>query len=158
MLYAVLKTVHLLALIAWIGGMFFTLLCLRPALGVLDGPSRPRLMAEVLRRFFAIVNIAILSILVSGVLMTWLAFQSADAAGTHFAIPPAWHAMIVLGLVMMGLFGYISGTLFRRLRAALQTQDAGAGATALAAIRKMVTTNLVLGVIVVVAMKLGTAL
>lgn len=52
MLYAILKTVHLLAVIAWIGGMFFMLACLRPSLGVIDGAARPQLMSAVMARFF----------------------------------------------------------------------------------------------------------
>ena len=41
LLYASLKAVHLLAVIAWLGGMFFMLMCLRPAAQeVLDPPSR----------------------------------------------------------------------------------------------------------------------
>ena len=63
MLYAVLKSVHLLALVVWIGGMFFTLFCLRPALAVLEGPLRLRLMNEVLRRFFGVVVVAAVLVL-----------------------------------------------------------------------------------------------
>ena len=77
MLYAALKLVHLLSLIAWIGGMFFTLACLRPALGVLDAPARPRLMSAVFGRFFAIVDAAIALVLLSGLAMLWLAWRAA---------------------------------------------------------------------------------
>ena len=41
MLYASLKAFHLLAVIAWVGGMFFMLMCLRPAVQeVLEAPPR----------------------------------------------------------------------------------------------------------------------
>jgi hypothetical protein len=40
-LYASLKAIHLLAVIAWVGGMFFMLMCLRPAVHeVLEAPPR----------------------------------------------------------------------------------------------------------------------
>ena len=57
MLYASLKAIHLLAVIAWVGGMFFTLMCLRPAVHeVLEAPARVRLMQSTLRRFLRIVE------------------------------------------------------------------------------------------------------
>src|SRR5437868_11645695 len=56
MLHATLKSIHLLAMFVWLGGMFFTLVCLRPALGVLEPPPlRLRLMNAVLQRFFVAV-------------------------------------------------------------------------------------------------------
>jgi uncharacterized membrane protein len=158
MLYAVLKAVHLLSLIAWIGGMFFTLACLRPALAVLEGPARLRLMNAVLLRFFAIVNAAIGLVLLSGLTMLWVAYQS-FGGGTNALrqVPASWYFMIVLGLTMMGIFGHVRGALSKRLGAAVQAQDAPAGAAALAEIRRWVLVNLALGVVVVVAMKVGAA-
>ena len=156
MLYAALKTAHLLAVIAWVGGMFFMLTCLRPSLGVLDGPLRPKLMSAVMARFFAIVNIATLVVLLTGLWMLWSAWRAAAGPDAVFSMAPSWHVMIVLGLVMMGVFGHVQG-LFKRLRAALQAQDGAAVAPLLDRIRKAVLANLVMGVIVVVAMKLGVA-
>ena len=67
MLYASLKAIHLLAVIAWVGGMFFMLMCLRPAVHeVLEAPPRVRLMHSTLRRFLRIISIAALAIFVSG--------------------------------------------------------------------------------------------
>lgn len=37
MTYEILKAIHLLAVIGWIGGMLFTLTFLRPSLAVLEG-------------------------------------------------------------------------------------------------------------------------
>lgn len=156
MLYAALKTAHLLAIIAWVGGMFFMLACLRPALGAIDGPQRPKLMSAVMTRFFAVVNIATLVVLLTGLWMLWSAWRAAAEPGAVFRMPPSWHLMIVLGLVMMGLFGYVQGQ-FKRLRAAIAAQDTVAVGALLERIRKLVLANLVMGVIVVVAMKLGTA-
>ena len=155
MLYAVLKLVHLLSLVVWIGGMFFALACLRPALGVLDAPARPRLMGAVLARFFAVVNAAIGLVLVSGLGMLWSAWRAASPAG--FAVPHSWGAMIVLGLAMMGIFGYLRGVLQRRLQAALAAQDGAAAAAVLARIRAWVLVNLVIGVAIVAVMKLGAS-
>lgn len=155
MLYAVLKLVHLLSLVVWIGGMFFTLACLRPALGVLDAPARPRLMSAVLLRFFAIVNAAIGLVLVSGLSMMWIVWRAASAVAGGFSMPLSWTVMIVLGATMMTIFGHLRGGLYRRLQAALQAQDAPAAAALLTRIRAWVAINLALGVLVVAVMKLG---
>ena len=55
MLYAVLKTLHVLSIMLWIGGMAFTLFFLRPAVAALEPPVRLRLMQDVLGRFFTAV-------------------------------------------------------------------------------------------------------
>ena len=51
MIYAALKTVHVLAIILWIGGMAFAHFFLRPAVAQLEAPVRLRLMHDVLGRF-----------------------------------------------------------------------------------------------------------
>ena len=155
MLYAVLKLVHLLSLIVWIGGMFFTLACLRPALAVLEGPARLRLMDAVLLRFLAIVDAAIGLVLASGLSMLWIAWRAASGAVGGFSMPPTWIVMIVLGVTMMAIFGHLRGGLYRRLQAALQAQDAPAAAALLTRIRAWVAINLAIGVLVVAVMKLG---
>ena len=157
MAYAVLKAVHLLAAIAWIGGMFFTLACLRPALGMLDGPLRLRLMGEVLRRFLAIVGVAILLMLISGAWMLMSTERVSRAAGLAFNLPLDWMAMIGLGLAMIAIYGHIRYGLFKRLQRAMQAQDGPAGAAALGAVRRWVGVNLVLGVLAVLVMRLGAA-
>jgi uncharacterized membrane protein len=101
-------------------------------------------------------------LLISGLAMLWLAWRAATGASASggganiaFSMPWSWHLMIVLGLVMMGLFGHIRATLLKRLGAALQAQDGAAGAAVLGRIRTLVMVNLVLGVVIVVAMKVG---
>jgi uncharacterized membrane protein len=157
MFYAALKSIHLLSLVAWVGGMFFAQVCLRPALAPLDGPVRLRLMADVLRRFFAVVGIAIALMLVSGIWMLWSAVRTTTAPGLSFNMSLDWHAMIVLGLVMIAIFGHIRLNLFRRLQRAVTAQDWPAGAAALGHIRRWVLVNLGLGVLVIVVMRVGGA-
>jgi uncharacterized membrane protein len=157
MTYAILKAVHLLSLVAWVGGMFFTLFCLRPALAVLDAPARPRLMHAALRRFFVVVHVAIVLLLVSGVWMLWSAVRTTTAPGLAFNMPLDWRAMITLGLAMIGIFGHIRFVLFKRLERALREADAPAVGASLGAIRAWVGVNLVLGVVIVIVMRVGAA-
>ena len=51
--FALPYTLHVLAALVWVGGMFFAWMVLRPAtVAALDGPARLRLWVEVFRRFF----------------------------------------------------------------------------------------------------------
>ena len=45
-------SLHILAAIVWIGGMFFAVLVLRPAAGPLEPPDRLALWRRVFARFF----------------------------------------------------------------------------------------------------------
>src|SRR5450631_4902596 len=83
-LYASLKAIHLLAIVVWIGGMAFTLFCLRPALTLLEPAPRVTLMHAVMRRFIAVVTIAIAVAVISGASMIGLAWSSAARAGLAF--------------------------------------------------------------------------
>ena len=69
MIDATLKTLHVLSIIVWIGGMVFAHFFLRPAVAQLEPPVRLRLMHDVLGRFFRAVLAASLLTLASGVWM-----------------------------------------------------------------------------------------
>jgi uncharacterized membrane protein len=137
----VLVLVHLLAVIVWIGGMFFAHFCLRPvAAAQLQPPQRLPLLAAVLGIFFKFVGIALLVLWGSGLIR----FAQAGAA-----IPAHWHAMAGLALLMTLIFAVIVLRYFRRMRAALEIGDLPSAGRAMNAIRSLVLTNLVLGLITV---------
>ena len=69
MFYATLKTLHVLSIIVWIGGMVFAHFFLRPAVAQLEPAVRLRLMLDVLGRFFRAVLAASLLTLATGVWM-----------------------------------------------------------------------------------------
>lgn len=154
MIYIILKTLHLLALIVWLGGMAFAHFFLRPAAAQLPPPQRLPLMRDVLQRFFAAVLIAIVLILVSGLGMIGLVHQMAAQAGAKAPMPVSWIVMAVLGLVMMAVFGHIRFALFKRLNAAVDAKDWPAGGKAMDQIRKWVALNLALGTVIVVTLRL----
>ena len=149
MLYALLKAVHVLAVVLWVGGMAFAHFFLRPALGALEPPQRLRLMHAVLGRFFAAVLVAVVLLLASGLWMIGRVARQVVQGGGAFSWPPDWVAMTVVGLLMMAIFGHIRFVLFKRLAAAVNAQDWPAGAAALAQIRRWVGVNLALGVAVI---------
>jgi uncharacterized membrane protein len=149
-LYALLKTLHVLAIVLWVGGMLFAHFFLRPALVQLEPPQRLRLMHEVLRRFFAAVGVAALLSLFTGLWMIGRVAKQAVQSGGSFAMPLDWTVMAVLGVLMVAIFGHIRFVLFKRLAVAVTAQDWPAGARALAALRHWVTVNLGLGLSVIV--------
>ena len=148
MIYATLKTVHVLSIIVWIGGMVFAHFFLRPALATLEPPQRLRLMHDVLGRFFRAVLAAAVLTLASGLWMLDRAAQAAAASGGSFRMPLAWTVMALLGGVMVAIFLYIRFAPFKRLARAVAASDWPAGAAALARIRRWVAVNLGLGVVI----------
>ncbi|MEO7058054.1 MAG: CopD family protein [Caldimonas sp.] len=157
MLYACLKAAHLLSIVAWIGGMFFVLACLRPATTVLEPPARVALMHATLRRFFRVVTLAAAIAFVSGAAMIAIARAAAVRTGLAFNMPLDWYTMVVLFFVMAAVFAHIGLVLFPRLGRALASQRWPDGAAALEAIRREVTLNLVIGIFVIVVVRLGSA-
>ena len=150
MLYVLLKLIHVLSIVVWVGGMVFAHFFLRPAAMQLPPPQRLPLMHEVLRRFFAAVAVAVVLVLATGLWMIGRMAKDTVQAGLSFSMPLDWTLMATLGLVMMAIFGHIRFALFRRLARAVAAQDWPAGGTALAAIRRWVAVNLVIGVVIIV--------
>jgi uncharacterized membrane protein len=148
MIYATLKTVHVLSIVLWIGGMAFAHFFLRPAVAQLEASVRLRLMHDVLGRFFQAVLVVSLLTLVSGVWMLGRVAKQVVQSGGSFEMPLAWTIMAVLGVVMVAIFMHIRFVLFKRLGQAVAASDWGAGAAAMAQIRRWVAFNLGTGILV----------
>ena len=111
---AVALSLHVLATVLWVGGMFFAFVVLRPAAAeVLDGPVRLRLWMKVLGRFFAWVWIAVAVILTSGFWITLAFFGGFGSVGLPV------HLMAGVGLLMSALFLYVYFAPYRRMRVAV---------------------------------------
>ena len=145
------KLIHLLALLVWVGGMFFAYVVLRPAaVEVLEPPQRLRLWDEVFRRFFNWVWGAAGALLVSGLYMVYLYGGIAHVA-RHV------HIMLVLGLSMMLIFGYVSFALYVPLSLHVANQRWKEAAELLGKIRKLIAVNLALGLLIVIVVVIGVA-
>lgn len=152
-----LKTLHVLAVVVWVGGMVFAHFFLRPAVAMLEPPVRVRLMHGVLGRFFRAVLVAALLVLGTGVWLIGRAARAAVQAGVGFQMPLAWSVMALLGLAMVAIFLHIRFVLFKRLDRAVAAADWPAGGAALGQIRQWVAVNLGLGtgVLVVTLLRLS---
>jgi uncharacterized membrane protein len=129
---------HLLAAIVWVGGMFFAHMALRPAAQELLEPSqRLPLLKRVLDRFFPWVWLAIMLILATGYWIFLGPWQG--QAGLYV------HVMQGLGLVMVGLYSFLFFFPYRRMGRALDAGDLPAAGAQMVLIRRIIGTNLVLG-------------
>jgi uncharacterized membrane protein len=147
--YALLKTLHLLAVIVWVGGMVFSHHFLRPALATLEPPQRLTLMHAVLGRFFRAVLVASLTVVASGLWMIGHVAVREARIGERFHLPLDTWFMVVLGTLMLAIFGHVRYVLYRRLSAAVQGQQWPAAGAALNGIRQRLAVNLWLGVVIV---------
>lgn len=134
---------HVLAAVVWVGGMVFAYVCLRPVAAHLLEPSvRLRLWERVFTRFFMLVWCAIVILLASGHFMI-AQLGGMKGIGMHV------HIMLGLGYLMMGLFLHLYFALFRKMRAAVNSQNWTDAGSLLNRIRRIVAVNVVLGLCVV---------
>jgi uncharacterized membrane protein len=137
------RTLHLLGVVVWVGGMFFANFALRPAALLVPPPQRLPLLAAALGRFVAFTGVAVIVVLASG---GWLI----ASAGGMSAMPRAVHAMMTIGVVMALVYAYVAARPYRALRAAVARADWPAGGAAMARIRPWIAANLALGLVAVV--------
>lgn len=136
---------HVLAVIIWVGGMFFAYMALRPvAASQLEAPVRLTLWQGVFGKFFLWVIASIVLILISGY---WMIF---GPYGGMKNTPVFVHIMQLLGLIMMAIFGHVFFAPYQRLKQAVASQDWSTAGTQLNQIRMMIGINLSLGLITTV--------
>jgi uncharacterized membrane protein len=139
--FALLKILHILSIVIWIGGMFFAYLVLRPSLLVLEPPQRLALHTQVFRRFFLVVWHAMPLTILTGLAMLF------GYLGGMAHAPWPIHAMLTMGLAMGAIFLAIFFGPYRKFRDA--TEQA-AKVAALDSIRKLIGLNLALGLATIV--------
>ncbi|MDF1836886.1 MAG: CopD family protein [Planctomycetota bacterium] len=141
---------HILASTLWVGGMLFAHLALRPSLAEkLEPPQRLPVWHAVLKRFFGWVWLSVLMLHATGYWMLFGIFGGMKAVGMHV------HLMLGLAWVMTILFGILFWGPYARLSKAIGEGDLPAGGAQMGSIRKIVTINLVLGLIVTVVGSAG---
>jgi uncharacterized membrane protein len=137
-------TLHVLAAILWVGGMFFAWMILRPAvIAALEGPVRLKLWLQVFARFFVWVWVAVVILPITGIGMIQMNFAGFDTA------PRYVQAMIGLYVVMVALFIKIQSVQLPELKRAVAAEQWPDGAAALGKIRRLVGVNLLVGIAVV---------
>ncbi len=144
-----IKLLHLLAIVIWVGGMFFAYVVLRPsAADILPPPERLRLWDSVFSRFFNWVWIAIFFVLVSGFYMIYLLGGFANVA-LYIKL------MLLLGSVMLLIFVYVFFKCYVPFKQLVGKQDWPRAGAVLATIRKLVAVNTTLGLLTVAVVLIG---
>jgi uncharacterized membrane protein len=143
------QVLHGMAATAWVGGIFFAFMALRPAANTaLEPPLRLKLWQAAFSRFFPWVWLFIATLLVTGYVDLFGRFGG-------FANPALYlKVMHGVGLLMVALFAYLYFGLYRRLSLAVAKEDTPAAAQTMARIRPIIAVNLSLGLLLVVV---GTA-
>lgn len=145
------KFLHLLAVVLWVGGMFFAYVVLRPsAVEILQPPERLRLWDKVFQRFFVWAWGAVGMILVTGF---YLIYQYGGMAHVAHHI----HIMLLLGLSMVVIYSYVFFALYVPMSlhvAKARWKEAG---DILGKIRKLVAINLSLGCVTIGVAVIGYA-
>jgi uncharacterized membrane protein len=138
---AIILSLHLVAAVIWVGGMFFAHQILRPALSVLDAPQPLLLWRQLFPRFFAWVWLTMTWIVASGYWMIFTVYGGFKGAS------PLLHVMNGIGLVMVGLFLWLYLRRWPAFRNAVDQDDMPTANVALGKIRHIIGVNLVLGLI-----------
>jgi len=133
---------HVAAVVIWVGGMVFAHAFLRPvAASQLEPPQRLTLWVGVFKRFFPIVWICIITILITGYGII------GSFMGGFKGLPMYINAMMGLGIVMMLIFFHVFFAPFKRLKNAVETAVWPTGGKALTQIRHLVGVNMAIGII-----------
>ncbi|MFJ4144280.1 CopD family protein [Pseudomonas sp. NPDC089734] len=142
--FAPVYTLHVLAALVWVGGMFFAWMVLRPAIiAALEGPARLKLWVQVFPRFFAWVWAAVVVLPITGVGMIQLNFTSFETAPRYVQV------MMGLYVVMVALFLRIQSLQLPELQRSVEAEQWAEGAATLGRIRRLVGVNLSIGLLVV---------
>ena len=139
-----LISLHVLAAVVWVGGMVFAYIVLRPSVGPLPSEARLQLWHRVFRRFFPLVWASVAVLLLSGYGMMVLAF------GGFAGAPLYVNVMQGTGILMMLIFLHLYFAPWRHFSVAVTGKNFALAAQRLNQIRRIVATNLALGIITIV--------
>ena len=146
---SLMKLIHLLSIVVWVGGMFFAYVVLRPsAAEVLQPPERLRLWDKVFKQFFNWVWLAVFVVLVSGFYMVYL-------RGGFAGLPMYINLMLLLGIAMVVIYVYVFFKCYVPFNLQVSRQEWPAAGAMLGKIRKLVAINLSIGLLTIAVVSIG---
>ncbi len=142
--HSIAIVLHILSAVLWVGGMFFAHQVLRPvAVQQFEPPQRLTMWAQVFKRFFPWVWLCVILLPASGYWLVFRLFGGMDTVGLHIQL------MQGLGWLMILLYLHLYFVPFRRLKEAVITEQWPEAGKQLNQIRRIVGTNLLLGIVVI---------
>ncbi len=143
MLSLIVQAIHGMAAVAWVGGIFFAFMALRPAATVALEPSlRPALWQAAYRHFFPWVWVMIALLLITGYSDLYMRFGGFTADALYLKL------MHGIGLLMVVLFAYLYFGLYRRLTHTLANGDITVAGAVMKKMRPVMAINLSLGMLI----------
>ena len=143
MLSAIVQALHGMAAVAWVGGIFFAYMALRPAANeTLEPAQRVRLWQSAYRHFFPWVWVMIAVLLASGYIDLFTRFGGFASNALYLKL------MHGIGLLMVVFFAYLYFGLYRRLSRAVAAGDVPAAAKVMLSMRPVMAINLTLGLLI----------
>jgi uncharacterized membrane protein len=137
-------TLHVLSAVVWVGGMFFAYMALRPvAASLLEPPLRLPLWSKTFARFFPWVWTAVILLPLTGYWMVFSVFDGFENVKLYINI------MQTTGITMILIYLYVFFIAYRRMNRAIAANDYAAAGKQLTVIRKLIGTNLILGLITI---------
>jgi uncharacterized membrane protein len=161
----VMRSIHFLGVITWVGGMMFQLIALQPFLKVQELPQRLPLLFPVIRRFLMMTWSSITLLLISGSDMLIRVFVEQNVSVVSRLGMLLLFKLMLVGLMLI-LFGYLFFGYFfdfrihyRALLRKPEPKEAEAHYRAiedmLPAMRNLTLANLVLGLVVVLVIEMA---
>jgi len=124
--WALVKWVHILGAVVWLGGVFFVVNMLRPALAAVpEAQVRAFILGQAVTRMRRIMNPVIIIQVITGSLMTWVKLTG---AGAFWATPWGWALItkVTLATFLVGLY-FVVPRLLLAAAAAQATASSPAG-------------------------------
>lgn len=138
---AIAVTLHILAAILWVGGMFFAVFVLRLAAGAMEPSDRLPLWQRSFKKFFPWVWLSVVVLPITGY---WLVYE---LHGNMAQLPLPYHLMHGIGWIMIFIFLHLWFAPYARFKKALEEGNLPDAGIELNKIRLLVTTNLYLGLL-----------
>jgi len=139
-----IQALHGMAATAWVGGIFFAYMALRPAaMTTLEPPVRLKLWQSAYSHFFPWVWLLIGLLLATGYADLFGRFGGIGSEALYLQL------MHGIGWLMIVLFGYLYFGLYRRLSRAVAANDTPGAAAVMQRMRPVMAINLSLGMLII---------
>lgn len=141
--------IHILAVIIWLGGLFFLAVVLGPSAESLDPAAVSSFWHRTLSRSLAWGRLSLVLIVATGVAMIFLVF------GGYGNLPNIHRVNMAIGMPAIVLYGYVYLMPWRQFSRAAQNNDTALAAKKLRQVRMLLATILVLALLAAFMSALG---
>lgn len=134
------SSIHALAAVLWVGGIFLVYKVFRPTVMEVDPPVRLKLFLGVFKRFFPWVWLFIIVLVVTGYIDWFVRFGGFDYSPLYMKL------MHLIGWVMIILFAVLYFLMYKKFKVLVETEQyPEAGALLNSKMRPIIIINLILG-------------